>query len=444
MISNARNRNRRAQTSFEAISLFALATLILSIFMIYFGGQVSTKANQREYQSLRDIAGTLQQEVAIARQAGPGYARTLTLPDQNGGKNLTITVLSSQNLSQSSEVVVKFDPPITAGLEATQLLGPRVYGTFAGGVNWIRTYPGGIIVQPNLTYDNAKHMNNPPQPSIAFAHIPVSTAHRSTALACQWGLANLWAEDTQLSSYVIVYWNDTTRTGVQRACAYQVEAVAPRDLTGTATVAWTDLGPEFVKGTNVTCSAQFINATHLPTAIGYVPDCAQVHATLQGTLGRDPPTAVSESVPIENSLPNLTIEPASTSSYQMGATVPGQNETTWPDLRFNYTVSDADPGDTRFNITLVKDGTNAPFIQCLDQYGNPLPTCTVSVLTGTHEFRINATIPWPAQGSCSSVDRLTFKLRAIENDSSEGLYTLKPVDLTNQLGCPTSGGTAVP
>lgn len=414
-----------------------MATLILSIFMIYFGGRLSGQANEREFQSLKDVAGTLQREISIARQAGPGYERTLVLPDQNGGKNLTITVLSSPNASTSSEVIVKFDPPITPGLEASQVLGPSVYGTLAGGVNWIRTYAGGIIVEPNLTYQDAQRMQPRPVPEAAFAYLPPESVERRNPVSCQYEIANAWATAPSATHrYALVFWNATAPDGA-RNCTYQVVDAGQPAVENLA-----HLGPVFGKGSNLTCSVAFVNSSsqdvrtilNTPGGLSSTSSCGYAVAKMRHPIQVSPMFVVSSSVPIVNSPPNLTV----TVGVSQTATAPGinivsQNLTNWTSLSFAYTVSDADPSDKHFNITIIKDGTNAAYIRC----GSGNPNCRFDrVSPGTHTVHISAAIPWPSGGSCTAIRRLTFKLRGIESNSSEGLYTLEPVDLTSELVCP--------
>jgi len=123
------------------------------------------------------------------------------------------------------------------------------------------------------------------------------------------------------------------------------------------------------------------------------------------------------------------IETININTEHLGADDPDTSSTSWSNIPIKFEVSDDDHSDQQFNVTLIKDGTNANYIECVS-------ACELSgVDTTPQTMRISLTVPWPEGGGCSDINRLSFKLSAIEADGTSELYTVKTVDATDALRC---------
>ena len=404
----------RGQSSFEAIALFASAALILTVFMLYFGTQIATKAEEREFESLRDLAGTIRQEILLARQAGPGYERTLFLPEHSPSKRIVFTVEYPPGPG-ATELLVRFEPPLRDTLEASEVLGEGVYGMFSSGTNTVRTYPGGIIVEPDA--DTVRELigegaySDPFvefKPEIAFAHIDATSVRLTDTIECGYGVSNLWAKtDGGAADYVDIAWI-TSADGSPDECETMTVTYGDPAILDLGS------GLDLTKGRNLSCAAAYASGSSGGAL------CDELYSSPRRV-------ARSNNASIVNSPPRIDI--VDTGDVRLGVDDTETRRTTWTGLSVGFVIHDIDPSDDTFNASLIKDGTNAVYLECD-------PCAWNSVNEGANvAANIDVTIPWPAGGSCSDIKRLTFKLRAIEADGSSELYTLKNVDLTDQLRC---------
>jgi hypothetical protein len=395
----------RAQSSLEAIALFASATLILTIFMMYFGAQISEKAEQREFESLRDLADTIRQEVLLARQAGPGYERTLIIPSPGSEKRVVFTIEYPPGPGVT-ELTVRFDPPLNDAIEASEILGEGVYGYFTSGTNTIETHPGGIIVEPDPVVIQELRDGlagfEPPTPEIAFAYLGSDTVRITDEIECEYGVAN--ADGS--SGDVDIAW--ISRDGFDEDCTNMTISSDSRAILTTTS--------SMIKGHNLSCAARYHDSRSQPL-------CFDLFLNYDG-----PRIARSSEALIVNSPPRIEVDSVPT---VMGDDDPDTSSTSWSDIPIKFAVSDDDHSDQQFNITLIKDGTNANYIEC----GS---ACELSLIDSSSQtMRILLTVPWPEGESagCSDINRLSFKLSAIEADGTSELYTVKTVDATDALRC---------
>ena len=405
----------RAQSSIEALMLFASAALIVTLFMLYFGTQIASHAEEREFESLRDITDTIRQEVQLARQAGPGYARTIELPGRGGDKVLIFHLEYPPGAGGHTEMTVRFDPPIRDTIEASEVLGEGVFGTFSGGRNTIRTYPAGIIVTPDAdVYKELLDANRVTRPFVdaAFAHLsgPVMLKDR---IECAYAIANEWALDDPhmglaSSDYDLhVGWNvetDSSSECYARSYGYG-ERVFLEDHSGFPV--------SFPKGANLSCSIAFTREPGFAIC-PHSPDTVRV--------------VESNTVRIINSPPQVAVEDWLVREGEDTIS----NTTTWY-ITFNISLSDADADDDSFNVSLVRDGTNALFLDCVSP-------CRYTAVDEGDEitFRTELEVPWPRDGRCEDVNRLSFRLRAIEYDAEPLASTLTPMTF-GRLPCPGDG-----
>ena len=397
----------------EAISLFAAATLILTIFMMYFGTQIATHAEEREFESLRDLSGTIRQEILLARQAGPGYERTLIIPSPGSEKRVIFTV-EYPPVPGFTELTVRFEPPISDALEASEVLGEGVYGYFSSGTNTIRTHPGGIIVEPDpgaiqdLLDDG---LIQPLTPEIAFAHLNSDTVRLIDPIECEYGVANDWAHDNTKPEYIDIAW--ISREGLDEQCFSDTIDYGDRAMFNPSLA-----GIDLSKGRNLSCAARYRQDSAPPLCTDLV------NHNYNG-----PRIARSSEALIVNSPPEIAVHtiPPVTGTDDLDA-----RNTTWTNIAVRFNVTDSDSSDDKFNVSLVKDGTNANYIECTPCVWNQIDK------DDDQTMRISLTVPWPEgeHAGCDDINRLSFKLRAIEADSTSELYTLKAVDISDELRCP--------
>ena len=400
----------RAQTSLEAIALFAFATLILTLFMLYFGTQIASQAEEREFESLRDLSGMIRQEILLARQAGPGYERTLIIPRPGSNREVIFTIEYPPGPG-STEMTVRFEPALNEALEAVEVLGEGVYGYFSMGTNTIRTQEGGIIVEPDPSVMsdlfNEGIIDDWPTPEIAFAHLSADTVRLIDTIECEYGVSNHWAHNEDAAQHLDIAW--ISRDESDEQCYEEEIEYGDRAFLDSN---WGEL----LKGRNLSCAARYRQGSA---------------TTLCGVLdgsGHDGGIRVARSSEalIINSPPIITVRSKHALS---GVPGPDADNTIWENINVEFIVNDIDQEDTHFNVSLVKDGTNANFIECIE--------CAWDGLAkgDTVTARFDLTVPWPAGGGCNDINRLSFRLRAIEADSTSELYTLKTVELDNELSC---------
>ncbi len=87
-MKNAKKKspNRKAQAAAEFAIVFGAIFFFLTAFFIAIQASNSDKIYQRKDVATKEVALTIQNEIALASDSSEGYARTFTLPPNIDGK----------------------------------------------------------------------------------------------------------------------------------------------------------------------------------------------------------------------------------------------------------------------------------------------------------------------------------------------------------------------
>jgi hypothetical protein len=125
---------RKAQSSMEFFVLVGLAFLASILFVVASVSEVKEFSDQKEFFLVKDLALTLQKEVAIAASVEDGYVRIFNLPDKLNGKVDYFTTIMNRTITVNSSIT-NFPAAI-----------PDAIGNFTKGNNKIEKINGIIYV----------------------------------------------------------------------------------------------------------------------------------------------------------------------------------------------------------------------------------------------------------------------------------------------------------
>lgn len=106
---------RKSQVTIEFLSFFAIATIMIIIFMVIFSELYQNSLSQKKITIANDFGKSIQEEFIIAAQVKPGYKRQFFLPDNVDGFEYSILNENSILWLNFSDLRLSFNIPITYG-----------------------------------------------------------------------------------------------------------------------------------------------------------------------------------------------------------------------------------------------------------------------------------------------------------------------------------------
>lgn len=126
---------KRGQSSIEFIILVSGVLLFFIAFLFYLQTSVVEKSKEGRVIALKEIAVSVQEEIALAARASEGYSREFLIPANVDGKDYEIVIVTEL-------VYVK----ISESGEALSLPVMNVTGNVVKGENLIRKKDGRIYL----------------------------------------------------------------------------------------------------------------------------------------------------------------------------------------------------------------------------------------------------------------------------------------------------------